>query len=282
MRAGSFIVGMYFILASTVHSAEIRHQQITAGFGLISVSGKLELGDFERFSSAVHQYSKGAVLFSSDGGNLDTGLRIGEEIRLKGFATGVAPNSVCASACALAWLGGVQRYMSSKSMIGFHAAYFVGENGINTSGVGNALVGRYLTRLGLSETAIMFMTSARPEKIAWLSPSDAQLLGIRLDVLEMSEGTTREQVEAKPNPSPSPGKPKTLHYLTGLDPQGDNWLALKSAPDIRSKRLMKLGPDTLLTLIERKGPWLKVQLADGKQGWVSSAYVSCCRSDVAQ
>jgi hypothetical protein len=62
-------------------------------------------------------------------------------------------------------------------------------------------------------------------------------------------------------------------YVTGLDPNGDNWLALKSAPDLKSGRLRKLAPDTPLTLLSRNGSWMQVRLDDGAEGWVYSKYV---------
>ena len=63
------------------------------------------------------------------------------------------------------------------------------------------------------------------------------------------------------------------YSVTGLDPNGDNWLALKSAPDLKSERLRKLSPDTPLTLLSRNGIWMQVRLDDGAEGWVYSKYV---------
>jgi hypothetical protein len=58
---------------------------------------------------------------------LVAGIDIGKAIRLKDFETAVVSNknskTICASACALAWLGGTRRFMSATARIGFHAAY---------------------------------------------------------------------------------------------------------------------------------------------------------------
>jgi hypothetical protein len=62
-------------------------------------------------------------------------------------------------------------------------------------------------------------------------------------------------------------------YVTGLDPNGDNWLALKSGPDLKASRLRKLPPATPLTPMGREGEWIKVKLDDGQEGWVYSKYV---------
>jgi len=71
---------------------------------------------------------------------------------------------------------------------------------------------------------------------------------------------------------------QNFHYVTGLDPQGDNWLALKSAPNVNAPRLAKLPPDTLLTVLEQQGSWLRVRLRNGSEGWAAARYVACCRN----
>jgi hypothetical protein len=69
------------------------------------------------------------------------------------------------------------------------------------------------------------------------------------------------------------------HYVTGLDPKGDNFLALKVAPDVRSERIAKMGPDTPLKILGARGEWRQVQLKDGRTGWAHSRYIKCCRDD---
>ena len=87
---------------------------------IVSVDGDLSLNDDDLFQAKTSALSKALVVLRSDGGNLVAGIRIGEAIRLKGFSTLVVER--CASACALAWLGGTQRFMSAQARIGFHAA----------------------------------------------------------------------------------------------------------------------------------------------------------------
>ena len=90
--------------------------------------------------------SKAEVEFRSVGGSIVAGIKIGEAIRIKGFSTLVEEG--CASACALAWLGGIPRYATAQARIGFHAAYNA-QSGEET-GVGNALVGAYLNNCGFA------------------------------------------------------------------------------------------------------------------------------------
>lgn len=66
-------------------------------------------------------------------------------------------------------------------------------------------------------------------------------------------------------------------YPVGLDPNGDNWLALRSRPTTREGVLLrKLEPGTLFKVTERQGAWDGVRLLNGETGWVYRRYVGCC------
>ncbi|HEX4767031.1 MAG TPA: caspase family protein [Lichenihabitans sp.] len=81
---------------------------------------------------------------------------------------------------------------------------------------------------------------------------------------------------AAPRPAAPAQGYEGYSYVTGLDPNGDNFLALKAAPDIHSGRLMKMGPGTKLRVLGHNGSWAQVQLLDGTSGWASSRYIGCC------
>jgi hypothetical protein len=121
----------------------------------VDVDGRFEAGDEVKFRTQVGRLTKALVVFNSDGGILQAGIEIGKTIRLKSFATAVLDGSRCASSCAFAWLGGSPRFMQRGAQIGFHAAYINREGRPSESGVGNALVGSYLTQIGLPETAVI-------------------------------------------------------------------------------------------------------------------------------
>ena len=83
--------------------------------------------------------------------------------------------------------------MFEESLIGFHAAY-VTENGeAQESGVGNAIIGAYLTKIGLSIDTVIFATSARPQEMNWLNYSTAQ--GVGISALLLTD-TDRQWVDA--------------------------------------------------------------------------------------
>ncbi len=97
-------------------------------------------------------------------------------------------------------------------------------------------------------------------------------LGLAVVVVAALNGTdVRAQVE-----------PEMFSYPVGLNPNGDNWVELRSAPSAtEGTRLAKLGPDTLFTELRRVGDWVEVRLLSGDIGWVNARYVGCCRAATA-
>jgi hypothetical protein len=165
---------------------------------LVLVGGDLEPDDGDEFRSKTSFLSKAIVAFRSDGGSVVSGIQIGESIRLKGFTTAVIGTARCASACALAWLGGIRRLMSPEARIGFHAAYNL--EGQET-GVGNALIGAYLNKIGLPYAAVIYITKASPDSMTWLSVADAEKRGIDVEV------SRPQRIQSATGVSPSRGLP---------------------------------------------------------------------------
>ena len=156
--------------------------QPTVGGAWILLSGEFKPGDGERFTKLLATTRNAiVVVMQSPGGNLKSGLDIGTAIRERQLATLVRNGATCASACAAAWLGGLHRYMEPSARIGFHSAYTQDwrSNPTESRG-GNALLGAYANRLGLSDLAAYYMTEADPKKMTWLTFRVAKELGIEV------------------------------------------------------------------------------------------------------
>jgi hypothetical protein len=52
--------------------------------------------------------------------------------------------------------------------------------------MGNAILGSYLTRLGLSYSAIAYATQARPNEMKWLTADDAKRVGIPVITVDLN------------------------------------------------------------------------------------------------
>lgn len=186
------VLGICPASAATILAAPVGSQEQ----GAIIVSGTLQPGDDEIFSKRLMQFPKGIVVLQGDGGDLQAAIKIGTAIRLKNYATLVPSDSNCASACAVAWLGGAPRVMEDGSQIGFHAAY-VALNGHTTEvGPANALLGAYLGKIGLPDRAVVYITEAPPDRMTWLSSADAEKMGI--DVKRIAGPKAPVVASAKP------------------------------------------------------------------------------------
>jgi hypothetical protein len=85
------------------------------------------------------------------------------------------------SACALIWLAGSHRFMTATTRISLHQAYTVTGQ---TDGLGNAILGSYLTRLGLSYSAIAYAAQASAGEVKWLTVGDAKRVSIARIVVD--------------------------------------------------------------------------------------------------
>lgn len=173
-------LGLWLTLTVTVSA---RAAQIvvtsTAGAGArITITGDLELTDAIALQRKTAAVTEAVVVLRSSGGNAAAGVSIGRYIRKKGFLTVVPAEAGCASACALAWLGGVRRFMAADARIGFHAAYRLGSGRARRLASANARIAEYVTGLGLSPQAVDYVTSAPPERMYWLSLAAARAVGL--------------------------------------------------------------------------------------------------------
>lgn len=166
--------------AATASAAEIAAEPFDGGT-LITIKGEIRSGDEQRFRELALEHDSAVVAMDSDGGSLLSAIEIGKIIRLRGFTTLVPADSVCTSACALIWVAGDERLLSAGGKIGFHASYRTTNGRVEETGLGNALVGRYLTLLNLPERAIVFATAAPPDSVLWLTAENKADSGIEFD-----------------------------------------------------------------------------------------------------
>jgi hypothetical protein len=125
------------------------------------------------FSAIAGRLGKAVVFFESPGGSLGTGIGLGQIIRQRGFTTAVADYTKCTSACALAWLGGRERFMGKDARIGFHAAS-ISRYYRDFSAKGTAAAKNYLHHeVGVTDySAISYLTEAPPTAMNWLTANE--------------------------------------------------------------------------------------------------------------
>ena len=199
------------------HAADMKlyRSDNTRESGIITVKGEIEYGDDRKLKELLEgQVPPPLVILDSPGGNLHASLGMGAAIRIAGSNTLVHENSLCASGCALAWLGGKTRLAYPTSKIALHAASKGTSSDVTASG--NAMIGAYMARLGLNSDAIFFATSAEPSSFNYLTFKTARALGIEVTNLEelaqrlasreksMGDDDKPDPPSAPPSQRPSP------------------------------------------------------------------------------
>ncbi len=113
-----------FLSAAPSSAATMR----VAGTTQIIISGPILRSDVDQFQALLKDNPdiNAVILYESPGGDGITMQRLSAIIRGHKFSTGVAGN--CASACAMIFLSGVQRYFAdlvptSDTSLGFHGSY---------------------------------------------------------------------------------------------------------------------------------------------------------------
>jgi hypothetical protein len=207
------VVVLCLLCAQASQAADITVLPPEQGLTVVLVTGALTPGDYDKFKkeTALLTGNIGVVLVGP-GGHMLTGIGIGSAIRMKGWETRVPMQQMCASACALAWLGGLKRTMFTTSRVGFHASFTVKSGQPDTSSSGNAVVGGYLRDLNFGYDAIAFLTKASPRSMVWLTPADIQKYDLKVNLLEdppaaIPQPQPPTDKVAKPTPTPIPQPP---------------------------------------------------------------------------
>ena len=174
------------------------------GTAFIIIEGEIKAGDADTFRKIAAEYSEAIVLLDSEGGAIGPAMDIGRTIKLREYKTAVYKSGSCASACALIWISGSRRVIFEGGKVGFHASYFDIDGTKLETGVGNALVGHYLSQLGFGEKTVVFATLAPPDKIMWLSDKTAAMSGIDFDIIPKDKSGQPLPAAEKSSPIPPP------------------------------------------------------------------------------
>lgn len=106
---------IHVLSAERAHAIDIREMRLNGPCQAIILNGDIarnEAPDFiKRLVAAAERCgTRNIVVRNMPGGSVNDALAIGEAIRSREYVTAMLPDGVCASACGLIYLGGVQRY----------------------------------------------------------------------------------------------------------------------------------------------------------------------------
>lgn len=153
---------------------------------LIYLDGFIDTGAAARFARLLARRKIGTatVYLNSPGGHLVEAMRVGREIRARGFDTVVGARSadsvsprpgLCYSACPFALAGGVRRSLEPRSSLGVHRAAnrvpVADEAGFQGTVAGQAR--DYLAEMGVRTELAALMAEAPHDSIRHITPAEA-------------------------------------------------------------------------------------------------------------
>lgn len=124
-----------------------------------------------------------SIYMNSSGGFLSDGFKLGELIRKEQMTTELVKGQTCASACAIAFIGGKYRVMQNDAVLLFHAPYTKNLLGVDCSDNGQIkpLRSYFLSMLGEQDGEFVFKRNQSycSSTEGWTVNTDAaKLLGI--------------------------------------------------------------------------------------------------------
>src|SRR5882724_3856393 len=199
---GAAIAGLAFAaLAQPASALEIsKHAKDNAETNAVQLKGKVEDGDtyeLQVYIAGLAKKPNVVVYLNSTGGNLREGMRLGRFFFQNKIETVVESKTQCASACALAFLGGCdesgkpRRTKASTGGVGFHSFSREFDKDKNYSAddlktvvqmTQNqvAVVAEYLKAVNADLDLLRIMLRAAANEMNYLSNDDALAVNIRV------------------------------------------------------------------------------------------------------
>lgn len=185
MRAYLAIVAAWialFLCSPAIAGVQLRTVTLESGATLIVIDGEFELKD-DPVELAKMVLSSNAKLatFNSNGGNVHTAIQFGRAIRRLGLSTIQIRSAQCASACALAFVGGVNRD-AEPGAIGVHRSSFSEDAGLDGQSAVAAIqavtaeILTYLVEMGVDPKLLQLSLTTDSSDMRYLTSSEmAQL-----------------------------------------------------------------------------------------------------------
>jgi hypothetical protein len=191
----AWLIGILFLVLSTnaLRALEFkRHSADSAGLNAIAATGRIEAGDSEkllRYLRTLPGKPNTAIYLGSPGGSLIEGLKLGylfKEMRIKTVVEGDRPNNLCASACALAFLGGHDsqgrpwRSSTTSSLLGYHQFYCGDGQQCRDEQAAVSAILRFGRDVAAPLEIFIEMFNHPPQDMHWFSTSELCSLGIKV------------------------------------------------------------------------------------------------------
>jgi hypothetical protein len=255
--------------------ADLSYEAKTAtdGMKVVVVSGEFSYADDLRdFTAIVRSQNPDAIVFDSPGGNVMKAIQLGHLIRSFGLETLQFRGLECASACSLAFLGGVVRAAEPGS-IGVHRSSFT-----DTTGMDVKLAVREVQRMTAEVMTYMIEMGTDPALLQLSLAYDAEdiryLSGSEMDKYRVTTPEPGTEVAVE-TPDTTPGEPDMFTLpkaTTGKVRHPSGFASLKSEPNDKAAELRRVGNGTSVSIVGSIGRWYSVT-SEGKRGYMHHTWV---------
>jgi len=192
-----------------VEALEYTPASTPGGQPILVVSGEFRANEpLNTFNGTVLTSGARVIVFNSPGGNVGSAIRLGRMIRAAGLDTLQVRQLQCASACSLAFLGGVHRDAEPGS-IGVHRAFLKPADGMSNEEaaarvqLGTAAITSYVVEMGVDPKLMELASSYDQHDIKYLSASEMAELRVT-NVASSQSPADISQVSTGPDPAPMP------------------------------------------------------------------------------
>jgi len=199
MKFNIKILSIFLLLMLSINSLKALNYSYSklSKYNLIYAYGMIHKGDYYKLKSIYRRlpkYKQTIVVFNSAGGELNEGIKIGKFLKRYRIGSAVKKDGYCASSCALAFLGGRDRYgrrlmiLPYGSKLGYHAFYYKNSRYVKASRIqadmSNLLNYMNYVRAPYSLIRKMFQTGAG--RIYWIGYKERRYLRIKRGLSNLS------------------------------------------------------------------------------------------------
>ncbi|MBZ9936639.1 hypothetical protein LB518_10060 [Mesorhizobium sp. BR1-1-16] len=267
-------------------------RELDAGTFIV-VSGEIEFTDsLAPFEALARQGRARFVTFDSPGGSPYKAMDLGRLIRRYGLSTVQVRSSECASACALAFMGGAARLAMAGS-IGVHRSSFSDtssmpvEDAVSSIQQLTADIMAYMNEMGVDPSLLQLALQYGSDDIRYLSSSEMEryrvVVGLDSTIAASSASTTTPVTAPRPSTSAAP---QTLSSLaiprarSGRVQHPKGYIELKRGPDPGARSGRRLANGIPLEILSVEGDWYLVR-ASGSTGYAHATWIMVDQFDAA-
>lgn len=282
-RSHIAILASAVLFTSSPSSAVEIETQTLDGLRVMTLSGEFRPEESpRRLATELATFAPDIVTFNSPGGNVYAAMAFGRALRAHGATTFQLRALECASACALAFLGGEER-VAQPGSIGMHKASFIDSEALSAEDAVSAVqsttadVVAYLVEMGVDPGLLDVALRYESWDIRYLSGSEMVshrvVTAQPLSAEEAAPAPPPPAVASRPDASPSTGPGVgTGDARSGIVRRPKGYAAILAEPSTSAEELRMLENGTPVTILGTTDRWYRVR-SGAYAGWTHHTWV---------